>query len=60
MEQGRAPVSFISINWRGRPLRTYETIINWWRTRRAVAGSSFALDSIAGRAGSGKRMLDMD
>ena len=29
VEQSRAPpVSFISINWRGRPLRTYETVTN--------------------------------
>jgi hypothetical protein len=40
--------SFISINWRGRPLRTYETVINSLATRPTEVVSSRASDSIVG------------
>jgi len=39
--------SFISINWRGRPLRTYETIVNLIGNTTNEADSSCARDWIA-------------
>ena len=38
--------SFITMNWRGKPLRSYETVVNL-RTPRTTADSLFALASIA-------------
>jgi Rhodopirellula transposase DDE domain len=40
--------SFISINGRGRPLRTYETVINLIGNRPTEVVSSCASDSIVG------------
>ena len=36
MEQGGAPVVFLYLNWRGEPLRDYETVV------RLIAGTTTA------------------